>query len=114
MHILSNYINQTLISLTDMDFESASIYSQKLKQQLENLKHSCRQCHKDEYPIERILGKETDLKLALLNKNINNKNIKNSQKNMGDLAVNICARCHSIHKTSHDIRKLLTPKNEQH
>jgi len=114
MHELSTFINQTLIALSDGKHKNALATSNSLRLQLENMGESCSTCHKDDtYPKERILGIKTIQNLNSLQKNIRNENTKKSQKIMGEIAVTVCARCHSIHKTVSDLRNILVKEDEK-
>jgi len=114
MQELSIFINQSLIALSDNKNKKALEASENLRLQLKNMGESCSTCHKDDnYPKERILGVNTIQNLDTLQKNIKNGNTKKSQKNMGEIAVTVCARCHSIHKTVADLRGVLKEKDKK-
>lgn len=115
MQELSTFINQTLIALSDGKNKKALMASRKLRLQLKNMGESCATCHIDDaYPKERILGSQTLQNLDSLQNNIRNGNTKKSQKIMGEIAVTVCARCHSTHKTVTDLRAILIKKDKPH
>jgi len=114
MQELSTFINQSLIALSDNKNGKALEASEHLRLQLKNMGESCSTCHKDDdYPRERILGVKTVQNLDSLQKNIRNGNTKKSQKKMGEIAVTVCARCHSIHKTVSDLRGVLKEEDKK-
>jgi len=109
MEKLSESVNRILIALDDGHNDRALTASQNLASQLQSLGDSCASCHKDEYPRERILGKATQQRLELLQKNISEGRVKDSQKLMGELGVTVCARCHNTHRIVYDLRNALVP-----
>ena len=110
MQDLSRSVNRILIALDDGHQAVALQASQELAGQLQMLGKSCSCCHKDEpYPVERILGKDTQQRFDKLQLNINEGQIKDSQKLMGEIAVTVCARCHNTHRIVNDLRKSLMP-----
>lgn len=110
MEELSDSVNQILIALDDGDNPVALQARKNLVEQLQNLGTSCSSCHnKDEYPRERILGKETQQRLETLSLNISEGRVKDSQKLMGEIAVTVCARCHNTHRIVNDLRNALLP-----
>ena len=110
MESLSDSVNRILIALDDGHKDSAMEASKTLTGQLQNLGDSCNTCHKDDaYPRERILGKETQQRLEMLQSNIAKDNVEDSQKLMGEIAVTVCARCHNTHRIVSDLRNALLP-----
>lgn len=110
MHALSASVNRILIALDDGNKSGALQSSRDLTGQLQNLGDSCQRCHeKDEYPRERILGRETQQRLTALESDINAGRVKDSQKLMGEIAVTVCARCHNTHRIVNDLRNALLP-----
>jgi len=108
MVLLSSALNRVLIALDDQQNMVALQASRQLEQQLQNLGESCRRCHKkDDYPYERVLGKATRQRFDLLRQHIQQRQLKHSQKLMGEIAVNVCARCHNIHRVVSDLRNAL-------
>lgn len=110
MEQLFESLNRILIALDDGYNPAALKASQNLSGQLQDLGDSCSSCHKDdEYPRERILGKETQLRFEKLQTNIKQGLMKDSQKLMGEIAVTVCARCHNTHRIVYDLCNALLP-----
>jgi len=110
MEQLSKSVNRILIALDDDHNSVALEASQSLAGQLHNLGDSCSSCHKeDEYPRERILGESTRQRFEKLQTEIKEGRVKDSQKLMGEIAVNVCARCHNTHRIVYDLRDALLP-----
>lgn len=111
MEDLSASVNQILIALDD-GRQPAALQSRKvLLERLQGLGDSCNSCHKDDdYPRERILGKETLARFATLQTTISEGRVKDSQKLMGEIAVTVCARCHNTHRIVSDLRDALLPE----
>ena len=110
MEHLSESVNRILIALDDGHKVAALQSGKKLAQQLHELGSSCSSCHKDdEYPKERILGKETQQRFEELQLNISEGRVKDSKKLMGEIAVTVCARCHNTHRITSDLRNALLP-----
>ena len=108
MQDLSMYVNRVLIALKDGDNKRALVSSKNLELQLINMTSSCTRCHKDDlYPVQRILGEATKNRLKKLQNHISNKQIKESQKLMGTIAVTVCSRCHNTHRVAYDMRSQL-------
>jgi cytochrome c553 len=110
MDQLSRSVNRILIALDDGHNAVALQASQKFADQLQTLGSSCSSCHKDDdYPHERILGKDTGQRFKKLQVNIKQGLVKDSQKLMGEIAVTVCARCHNTHRIVSDLRNALLP-----
>jgi cytochrome c556 len=111
MKQLSASVNRVLIALEDGQNPIAQQASKTLAGQLHRLGDSCNSCHKeDDYPRNRILGKETGQLFDKLQANISEGRVKDSQKLMGEIAVAVCARCHNIHRIVYDLRNALLPE----
>lgn len=110
MEVLSNAVNRVLIALQDGHKETALKARDEMEKEFSHLSSSCNTCHKDDpYPVERILGKATQKKLADLSTNIQQWKVKPSQEIMGKLAVTVCARCHNTHRITADLRNAILP-----
>lgn len=110
MESLSDSVNNILIALDDGHNNKAQLARQNLADQLKNLGTSCSHCHKKElYPHERILGRSTQQKLDTLEAKISAGEVKESQQLMGEIAVDVCARCHNVHRIVNDLRNALLP-----
>ncbi len=115
MEALSTSVNRILIALDD-GHKSVALQSGKtLSEQLQNLGDSCSSCHKDDdYPRERILGKATLQRFEKLQIKIQEGQVKDSKKLMGEIAVTVCARCHNTHRIVSDLRNALLPDESEH
>ncbi|MCW8955638.1 MAG: hypothetical protein OQL09_02050 [Gammaproteobacteria bacterium] len=108
MHELPKAINRIQIALEDGQPQIALSSSEQLSQQLKQLSSSCQQCHNDDFiPAYRILGQHTKQRLQKLSLFIQNNQVKQSQKMLGEIGVTVCARCHSVHRTLGDLRNNL-------
>jgi cytochrome c556 len=108
MERLSLQVNRIKIASVDGRKQTAVNALQGLRQGLADLGQSCEQCHKDEAPLERILGAETEKSLAALERGIESADIKETGHTLGTLAVQVCARCHGVHRTLYDLKKSLS------
>ncbi len=108
MKKLSHSVNRIMIALQDNQIKVAQNSSQTLNRQLQDLGKSCKICHKDPDTKIRILGKTTSHDMEKLWKSLKGKDNRASQSTLGHLSVNICARCHSIHRTLAGLRKMVT------
>ncbi|MCW9012872.1 MAG: hypothetical protein OQL06_03745 [Gammaproteobacteria bacterium] len=109
MHQLPNSINRILIALEDKRSADAIQAAHRLTTQLNHLGQSCTECHKDNAPIIRIMGKPTQRRLDNLVQYLTQGQVKESQKLLGEIGVTVCARCHSIHRTLADLKGVLQP-----
>jgi len=108
MERLSLQVNRIKIASEDGRKQTAVDALQGLRQGLGDLGQSCEQCHKDGAPHERILGAETEKSLAALEQGIESADMKETGHALGTLAVQVCARCHGVHRTLYDLKKALT------
>ncbi|MDH5484806.1 MAG: cytochrome c [Gammaproteobacteria bacterium] len=105
MEELPKYVNRVLIAIEDNNQTNALRASQDLADNLDNLSLGCAACHqKDQVPVERILGKDNRQRLAALQQSINSKQDKESRHLIAEIGVNVCARCHAVHRTLADLR----------
>lgn len=103
MERLSRDMNRLKIAIEDGHTEKARQSAESLSTGLTDLGSSCASCHQDDYPKERILGEHNQKLLSDLTAGIATAPVKDSQKRLGEAAVLICARCHSIHRTQSDL-----------
>lgn len=103
MQRLSREMNRLKIALDDGHTEKARQSAENLASSLSDLGNSCSSCHQDDYPRERILGEHNQKLLTDLTMGIDSVAANDSQKLLGEAAVYICARCHSIHRTNNDL-----------
>lgn len=107
MKNLSHTINRIMIALKDDRIEVARTGSQLLDKQLKDLGTSCKACHKDPTVKSRILGKKTRHDMEKFQQTLKQTKTKASQRQLGHLSVNICARCHGIHRTLAGLREMV-------
>ncbi len=109
MELLSNTLNRIKIAIEDQRPQIAKQSLKQLKTQLQALEANCSQCHREDAPKERILGKETKKLLKGLDESIRNHQPKQAGRFLGKAAVAICARCHGVHRTLSDLKQFLSP-----
>jgi len=103
---LSDSVNRINIAIKDGYFSSAEQYIEPLSDQLEHLATSCGDCHQqDEVPVQRIMNASRAL-LPELAEKLAAKEQKQSGGKLGEFAVKVCAKCHSIHKLPSDLQLL--------
>ena len=108
MNELVTYINRIKIAAEDGRKDAALNAVTSLEDGLHDMGNNCAQCHKGPEPRERILGKQTQGLLRDLAQAIRDDDKKGTGKNLGTVAVIACAWCHGVHRTSYDIKKLIT------
>lgn len=105
MH-LSTSVNRINIAIKDGYFDIAGQQIEPLEQHLEHLATSCSDCHQeDEVPVKRIMNASQSL-LTELAEQLRLKEQKQSGRKLGEFAVKVCAKCHSIHKLPSDLQLL--------
>lgn len=109
MQLLSSTTNGLKIALEDGLWDEASAELGQLGQGLTSLAKGCDQCHQDAPAKERILGAATQSQLDSLTKAIAGQDGKTAEASLGSLAVDVCARCHAVHRTLYDLRQQLFP-----
>jgi len=100
---LSSAMNRIKIAITDNRFDVAHSSHELMTQRLEDLSSSCSACHKTDRQKEYLMGEENMAKVNKLGELIKVKDTKESQRTLGSVAVEICATCHSIHRTLSDL-----------
>ena len=107
MNRLSLLVNRMKIASEDDRMPAAADALTQLRQRLDDLGVSCEKCHSDAAPRERILGGATRLSLEHIEQGIEQNDKKSIGRNLGELAVQACARCHGVHRTLSDLKKVL-------
>ncbi len=103
---LSDSVNRINIAIKDGYYTEAHALIEPLEQQLEHLSTSCGDCHQeDEIPVERIMGASRSL-LPELAELLELKEQRPAGGKLGEFAVKVCAKCHSIHRLSSDLKFL--------
>ncbi len=109
MERLTLLVNRIKIASEDERMQTALESLDNLRQRLDDLGQSCESCHKDNAPKSRILGTETEKSLAALEQAIKAGEQKKTGRHLGTLAVQGCARCHSVHRTLYDLKGAIAP-----
>ena len=107
MESMSVAVNRVRIASEDQRWEVATEAADTLTGQLEALADTCKSCHEDSAPRERILGAETSATLATLRQSLDAQDSRGSARHLGSLAVQTCARCHSVHRIATQIQRQL-------
>ena len=103
MDRLSRLVNRVRIASIDGRPDDAMSNAHTLDTRLGELATSCNDCHQEEAPKARILGTGATPLIEALKTG----DIKKSGRALGTLAVEICARCHAIHRPQADLRRQL-------
>ena len=101
---LSTSMNRVKIAIDDSRFDVASSAYKLMSHRLNDLSESCSACHKTDRQRDYLLGEENMNEVKKLGELIEAKEVKQSQRALGGVAVKICATCHSIHRTLSDLR----------
>ncbi len=100
-------LNRIKIAVSDQRWGKAENALHDLKHRLDSFGQSCSSCHKDDAPYQRILGAGSAEDFAQLELAIGNNDSKLAGRSLGGAAVNVCARCHGIHRDLSEIRQSL-------
>jgi len=106
MKSFSKSMNRIVIGIADQKFDSAQASAEELEKRMNDFAHSCDKCHKDDAARETILGNANKARFAELRKLLASKNTNKAGRAVGEIAVTACARCHSIHRTTYDLRNM--------
>lgn len=104
MGSLIGAMNRINIALVDSRFEVAEAAHEQMSQRLDDLAGSCGTCHKTDRQRDYLMGEENMARVQKLGELIKAKDIKEGQRALGSVAVEICATCHGIHRTLADLR----------
>jgi cytochrome c556 len=104
---LSTAMNRIVIAIDDNRFDVATSAYELLGQRIDDLKESCSACHKTDRQRDYLLGTEAMAQLQELGRLIEAKEVTASQRALGGMAVEVCATCHSIHRTVSDLREFI-------
>jgi len=102
---LSTLVNRIKIASVDGEVATGLDSVAELTRRMDDLALGCASCHKDSEPQERILGPSGKRLLQDLATSIQAGERKQTGRQLGELAVTSCARCHGVHRTLYDIRK---------
>ncbi|MDH3354007.1 MAG: cytochrome c [Chromatiales bacterium] len=104
---LSSSMNRIKIAMVDSRFEVAESAYELMSKRLKDLSGSCSACHKTDKQRNYLLGEQSMAKVKKLGALIKAKEVKQAQQTLGGVAVEICATCHSIHRTLADLREFI-------
>ncbi len=107
MQLLTRLINRIKIAHEDGLDEVALESVSALRQELAKLDEGCAGCHRDPRATEYYMGEKTALALDALEHDFTDGDRKRVGRDLGTLAVINCAQCHGVHRTLHDVRKIL-------
>ena len=110
MDALSDSINDIVIALDDDRPGDARAAGNTLLRQLQTLSGTCSSCHRDDSARNRILGEKQKQDMAELDRLIRSGDMRQSKRAVGHIAVDVCARCHGIHRTVQDLRQFLSSR----
>jgi hypothetical protein len=108
MNELVTLINRLKVSMDDGRNETALESLKSLQVRLDELGETCVACHKEPEPKERFHGKRTNEALQGVEQGLKKGDLKLAARSLGAAAVYNCARCHSVHRFSTDMRGLIS------
>ena len=106
---LSYALNGIKIASEDDRWPSAEKAGAELRERLQRLGEGCGACHRDPTVRTQILGASSQAMLRELEQAIRARDGRQTGRQLGTVAVRICARCHGIHRTLSDLRHMLFP-----
>ncbi len=107
MESLSTTLNRIAIAGADERWSHAGEHLDQLGKELQHLEGSCEACHQDSAPAERIFGEPVQREIDALAQAIQDQNSKTFGRQLGGVAVQVCARCHGVHRTLYDLTEKL-------
>jgi len=107
MNGLSNAVNRIKIAMHDNLYPQAIEYLKPLNTQLKALADGCGDCHKQENEQVDYIFTSSKPVLSELKEALIQKDNKKARTKLGTFAVKVCARCHSIHRTTAEIKELI-------
>lgn len=113
MEQLSLEVNRVKIASEDQRWEAAAASLAALRDQLDALGRTCQGCHEGPLARERILGADTQLTLASLQQALSGQESAAVARQLGELAVQTCARCHGVHRLLADLQRQLFPQDRR-
>ena len=106
MKKLSRNLNRVKIASEDERWAAADQALAALNGGLDRLGETCRACHDEETPGQRILGEAAQASLGEIAGGLTAKDPKRVGRYLGQAAVQICARCHGVHRILKDLTDL--------
>ncbi len=107
MESLSATLNRIKIASEDARWQAARAAYGELRSQLDRLADNCQVCHRDEAPRERVLGADTTETLQQLDQALQAQDANGTGRRLGKAAVQVCARCHGVHRMLSEIQRHL-------
>lgn len=108
MKTLSEQVNRIKIGFVDGNDAAALAAFAKLSSDMDALGQTCANCHNK--PAISYPGDALAPALAKLEESLKTGELKDKGRALGTLAVLACARCHSTHRLSGDVRTLFGDK----
>lgn len=108
MEELSRTVNRIQIAVADARWSAAEENLAGLEDRLAELGGSCGGCHRDEPPVARILGPGTQQGLDALRREIAARDPRAAGRRLGAIAVEVCARCHGVHRTLYGLQQRIS------
>lgn len=109
MDLLSRSVNRINIASEDARWEAAGEALTVLRAELALLGETCSSCHSDDPPRERILGAISQAGLDQVARGIEDEDPKQVGGALGHAAVDVCARCHGVHRLLSDLTGAVLP-----
>lgn len=113
MELLSVSVNRIKIASEDQRWEVARGSLTKLRGQLRALGEVCGTCHEEPLPRERILGRDTEAMLTGLQEALAAQDPDAAGRQLGEVAVQTCARCHGVHRLLSGVQRHLFPQDRR-
>jgi hypothetical protein len=110
MKVLSRALNRVKIASEDGRWEAADRALGALRTGLDRLGETCSACHEDDVPRRRILGGDAQESLNEIAAGLTGKEQKTVGRYLGQAAVQVCARCHGVHRILSDLTGHLSPR----
>lgn len=107
MNRLSRLVNRIKIASEDDRMPAAAEALTQLGHRLDDLGATCKDCHSDDAPKERILGSAVRSSMEHIRQGMEQNDKKIIGRNLGEFAVQACARCHGVHRTLSDLKKVM-------
>ncbi len=108
MNGMSNMMNRMIIALSDKHYNRAQNALETFQQRVEDIGTICSNCHASEKQKNYLMGEKVMASFDKLNEAIEQKQAKAAKRYTAEIAVNICAKCHAIHRTLDDVRRVLS------
>lgn len=100
---LSTAMNRIKIASVDERFDIATSAYQLLGKRMGDVATSCHACHSTDKQKNYLFDETVKNDMQQLGELIERKDSKQTQRTLGSVAVNVCAKCHSIHRTLSDL-----------